>query len=202
MNCALKFFIGLCLCIPQTILADAKVGSPAPDFTTIDSNGVTHSLSNFKGKKVVLEWFNNECPYVVKHYDSKNMQALQKKYTAQDIVWLTINSSAPGKQGHVDGAAANALIKEHESAQTAFLLDADGTIGKLYGARTTPHMYIIDEAGVLQYAGAIDSNSSSRQSTIADATNYVTSALNNLAANKAVDPANTEPYGCSVKYPS
>lgn len=192
-----SLFLLIC---PAILIADATVGEPAPAFTLTDSRGATHSLADFKGKVVVLEWFNNECPFVVKHYGSGNMQKLQKKYVGEDVVWLTINSSASGKQGHVDPSQANELITKNQAAQTAFLLDANGAVGKAYGARTTPHMFVIDGDGVLRYAGAIDSNSSSRADTIPEATNYVVNAVDSIKSGKSVDPAVTEPYGCSVKY--
>lgn len=182
------------------VQAAPKIGEPAPAFTATDSNGKTHNLSDFKGKIVVLEWTNAECPYVVKHYDSKNMQGLQEKYTGQDVVWLTVNSSAEGKQGHVTAEAANALIAEQGAKQTAFILDADGTIGKAYDAKTTPHMFVIDKEGVLVYAGAIDDNDSAKAEDAATAKNYVAAALDALLAGKPVETAQTKPYGCSVKY--
>ncbi len=180
----------------------AVVGQPAPDFTGTDSNGVKHTLSESKGKIVVLEWTNPECPYVVKHYGSKNMQALQKDLTGEGVVWLTINSSADGKQGNQSPEAANAYIKEHGAASTARILDASGEIGKLYGAQTTPHMFVIDEAGTLAYAGAIDDNDSFKPETVEGAKNYVREAVAALKAKKPVEVASTKPYGCGVKYPN
>jgi len=180
--------------------AEPAVGQPAPDFTATDSNGTSHKLSDFKGKTVVLEWTNNECPFVVKHYGSGNMQSLQKAATAEGTVWLSVISSAVGKQGHVDGAKANELTKTRDAAPTAVLLDEKGEVGKLYGAKTTPHMFIIDKEGVLVYAGAIDSNPSPRESDIKDATNYVRQALDEIKAGKPVSVASTKSYGCGVKY--
>ncbi len=182
------------------VSAKAVVGEPAPSFTVTDSNGKTHSLSDFKGKTVVLEWTNAECPFVKKHYGSDNMQAQQGEATAGDVVWLSVNSGAPGKQGNLDGAGANALIGETDGKQTAYLIDAEGTTGKAYGAKTTPHMYVIDGEGVLRYAGAIDSNPSADPADIPAATQYVRVALSELAAGKPVSVATTQPYGCSVKY--
>jgi len=179
----------------------AVVGKAAPDFTLKDLDGNDVTLSGFKGKKVVLEWTNHECPFVLKHYDSGNMQKLQKEQTAAgDVVWLTIRSSAEGKQGFVTAAQAKDIIKERGAAQTAELLDSAGAVGHLYGARTTPHMYVIDETGVLAYEGAIDDNSSHRPETIEGATNYVVEALTALRNGKAVETAETQPYGCGVKY--
>lgn len=183
---------------PATV---AKIGSPAPDFTLVDSNGKSHSLSSFKGKTVVLEWFNKGCPYVQKHYKSSNMQALQKKYTDQGVVWLTIISSAEGKQGFETAADAGKTRGEWKIASTATLLDPKGEVGdKLYKAKTTPHMYVIDAKGTLVYNGAIDSISSSDPADIPKSENYVASALDLVAAGKAVKTATTKPYGCSVKY--
>ena len=178
----------------------AVVGKPAPNFKLKDSNGVERSLSDFKGKLVVLEWLNHECPFVVKHYRSGNMQKLQSKYTVQDVIWLSINSSAPGKQGHVSGEEANELTKKKHGKATAVLLDPEGLVGKLYGAKTTPHMFVIDNAGILRYAGAIDSIPSADVGDTAAATNYVANALDQLSASKEVHPSVTAPYGCSVKY--
>lgn len=191
--------IALVLATPVA-LAAARVGEPAPAFTLTDSNGTTHSLSDFKGKTVVLEWTNHECPFVKKHYGPGNMQRQQAEATAAGVVWLTINSGAPGKQGHVDAAGANAVMAEKGHKSTAYLLDPTGAAGKAYGAKTTPHMYVIDGEGVLRYAGAIDSNPSGDPADIPGATQYVVQALADLAAGRAVAVANTQPYGCSVKY--
>ncbi|MFM8459975.1 MAG: redoxin domain-containing protein, partial [Chthoniobacterales bacterium] len=140
-----------------TALAAPQVGQPAPEFTLTDSNGKSHKLSDFKGKLVVLEWLNHGCPFVVKHYGSGNMQKLQKEYTGKDVVWLSIVSSAPGKQGHMSAEDANKTKEEKGSAATAVLLDEDGTVGKLYDAQVTPELYVVDREGTLLYAGAIDS---------------------------------------------
>jgi len=180
--------------------AAAKVGEPAPPFTLVDSTGQTRSLADFTGKTVVLEWTNHGCPFVKKHYGAENMQAQQRAATADGVVWLTINSSAPGQQGHVDGAGAERVRSDAKAAQTAYLLDPQGTTGRAYGAITTPHMYVIDPDGVLRYAGAIDSIPSADPADIAKATQYVPQALAELAAGKPVSVAVTRPYGCSVKY--
>jgi hypothetical protein len=178
-----------------------EIGSPAPDFTLTDNNGQTHSLSDFRGKNVVLEWTNHECPYVVKHYQkSGNMPALQEKATADDVIWLTINSSAPGKQGHTDGETTNEIIEKMGSKETARLLDPEGTVGKLYDARTTPHMFVINAEGVLAYKGAIDDTPSVRAEDIENSTNYVVAALDALKAGNMPEITQTNPYGCSVKY--
>jgi len=180
--------------------AAAAIGQPAPAFSLVDSTGQTRSLADFAGKTVVLEWTNHECPFVKKHYGAENMQAQQRDATGKDVVWLSVNSSAPGQQGHVDGAAAERIRGERRAAQTAYLLDPQGTAGRAYGAKTTPHMYVIDPQGVLRYAGAIDSIPSSDQDDIAKATQYVPQALAELAAGQPVSVAVTRPYGCSVKY--
>lgn len=181
-------------------LAAPEIGKPAPAFTAVDSNGKSHALADFAGKTVVLEWTNAECPYVKKHYGSGNMQKLQSAAAKDGVVWLMVNSGAKGKQGHVSGAAANEIVAEQIARPTAYLLDGDGTIGKAYAARTTPHMYVIRPDGMLAYMGAIDSDSSADPAAIATATNYVTAALSAVKAGKKPDPAQTRPYGCSVKY--
>lgn len=180
--------------------ATPRIGEMAPGFTATDTNGKTISLSDFKGKNVVLEWTNNECPFVRKHYDSKNMQSTQKYAADNNAVWISIVSSAPEKQGHVTPEDANKIVINEGATITAKILDEKGEIGHLYDAKTTPHMFIIDKDGKLAYMGAIDSNSSPRPSSVTDATNYVKLALAELAAGKPVTTASTEPYGCSVKY--
>ena len=180
--------------------ATAKVGEKAPEFELVDTNGKSHKLSSFAGKTVVLEWFNKGCTYVQKHYESQNMQALQKKYTDKGVVWLTVISSAPGKQGFEDNQQANKTRADWKIASTATLLDPKGEVGKLYAAKTTPHMYIVDAKGTLVYNGAIDSISSSKKDDVAKAENYVAGALDLLAAGQPVKTATTKPYGCSVKY--
>lgn len=181
-------------------LAKPTIGEPAPDFTLVDTYGASHSLKEFAGKTVVLEWTNDGCPFVQKHYNSDNMQNLQKKYTADGVVWLSIISSAEGKQGNVTPAEANALTTERNASPSYVLLDESGDIGKLYAARTTPHMYIIDKSGTLQYNGAIDSIRSADKGDIAKATNYVDVALTELANGSTLSTPLTKPYGCSIKY--
>lgn len=184
-----------------SLSARAKVGDAAPDFTLTDSTGAERSLSDFTGSFVVLEWFNNDCPFVRKHYGSGNMQRLQATYTGQGVAWLTIASSAPGKQGHiVSPDAAADLIRARQAQQTALLLDPDGTVGKRYGAKTTPHLFIINPAGILLYAGAIDDTPSADPADIPGATNYVQQALDEAMAGTPVSVARTQSYGCSVKY--
>ena len=180
--------------------ASAVVGEAAPAFTLADSNGKARSLADFQGKVVVLEWWNPECPFVGKHYGSGNMQRLQREWTARGVVWLTINSSAAGQQGHVDGAKANALVKEKGAASTAVLLDHDGKVGRAYGAKTTPHLFVIDGKGKLVYAGGIDDKPSTDQADIATAKNYVAAALAEVTAGKPVTTPSTQSYGCGVKY--
>jgi peroxiredoxin len=178
----------------------AVVGEPAPAFTLTDTNGRTRSLHALEGSTVVLEWWNYECPFVGKHYGSGNMQRLQKEWTAKGVVWLTISSSAPGKQGYVDAAKANAWMKDKGAAPTAVLLDHDGKVGRAYGAKTTPHMFVIDPKGTVVYAGGIDDKPSTDQADIATAKNFVSAALAEVTAGRPVTMAVSQPYGCSVKY--
>ncbi len=180
--------------------ADAVVGRPAPAFTAADGQGKTRSLDEFKGKLVVLEWWNPDCPFVGKHYGSGNMQKLQREWTAKGVVWLTVNSSAPGQQGYMNAAEANATMKEKGGAPTAVLLDPDGTTGRAYGAKTTPHMFVIDRTGTLAYAGGIDDKPSTDQADVPTARNYVAAALEALTAGKPVITKASQPYGCGVKY--
>ena len=180
--------------------AAAIVGKPAPAFDAIDASGELIRLDAFKGKYVVLEWVNFECPFVGKHYGSGNMQELQKRYTEKGVVWLSICSSAPGKQGHVTGEEAKELVTEREAVPTRFLLDPEGIVGKKYGAKTTPHIFVINPKGVLVYNGAIDDRPSTKRADIKGAKNYLTAALESTMAGKKVEIAATQPYGCSVKY--
>ncbi len=195
-----KTLLALSLAVLTTASFASTVGQPAPNFSLTDSNGKSHSLADFKGKTVVLEWTNAECPFVKKHYGADNMQAQQGAATASDVVWLTINSGAQGKQGQVDGAGANQLISKQGFKSSAYLLDASGDTGRAYGAKTTPHLYIVDAAGVLRYNGAIDSIPSADSADIPKATQYVPQALAELAAGKPISVASSQPYGCSVKY--
>jgi alkyl hydroperoxide reductase subunit AhpC len=180
--------------------ASALIGQQAPAFKLPDTNGKTVSLADFKGKFVVLEWVNFECPFVGKHYGSGNMQKLQKAYTGKGVTWISINSSAPGKEGHVDAAAANALVKQKGASPTEFLLDGPGAAGRAYGVKTTPHMFVIDPKGVLLYNGAIDDRPSTDQADISVAKNYVATALDEALAGKPVTTSSSVPYGCAVKY--
>jgi peroxiredoxin len=181
-------------------LAAPAVGQPAPDFTAVDSKGKQHKLSDFKGKVVVLEWTNHDCPYVQKHYKSSNMQTLQKQAKDAGVVWLSVISSAPGEQGHVAGAKADELTASRNAAPAAVLLDPQGTIGKAYDARTTPHMYVIDAKGVLRYAGGIDSIPSAKIDDIAKADPLFKTAMESVVKGAEVAQAVTRPYGCAVKY--
>jgi hypothetical protein len=181
-----------------------KTGAPAPSFTTVDTRGTSHSLEKYKGQWVVLEWVNHGCPYTKKHYKSidgglGNTQAMQRDF-AKKVVWLSVVSSAPGRQGYSSAEEADEMAKEKGASPTAIIRDTAGTLGRLYGARTTPQYAIIDPQGVLRYAGAVDSKQSSNPKDIATATNYVRAALDAGLAGKAIDVAQTQPYGCDVKY--
>ncbi len=182
------------------IALPAKVGERAPDFTLANAQGSDVSLKSFLGKTVVLEWFNPGCPFVKKFYSNGDMQRFQRESLAKGAVWLTINSSAEGKQGHVKQTEALDIINDLGLSSTALLLDPNGTVGKLYGARTTPHVFVIDSDGRIAYAGAIDSVASTRSEDISTATNYVLAALDALRSGKRPLPSDTEPYGCGVKY--
>ncbi len=195
-----SLFLVLCVCGVSLAYAVPAVDEPAPGFTARSADGDKVSLKDYKGKTVILEWTNAECPFVQKHYGSGNMQALQEKYTRDDVVWLTVVSSAEGKQGYVTPEEAKKLTAERNASPTEFLLDPKGEVGRLYGAKTTPHMYIIDPEGTLRYMGAIDSIRSADPADIPKATNYVDQAMVELASGKKVSEAVTQAYGCSVKY--
>jgi peroxiredoxin len=176
------------------------VGTNAPDFSLTDSKGKTQSISQYKGKYVVLEWFNPDCPFVKKHYGSGNMQKLQEEFTGKGVVWLTVDSSAPGLEGYLTADQANAKMAEWKTKQSALILDPDGKVGRTYGAKNTPHMFVINPEGKIVYEGAIDSKATPNPSDIANSTNYVKVALEESMGGKPVSNANTKPYGCSVKY--
>jgi peroxiredoxin len=178
-----------------------RVGAPAPSFTATDSRGQTESLSQYLGKYVVLEWHNQGCPYTKKHYVSGNMQALQKEWTAKGVVWFTVLSSSPGNQGYVTSSEENAYLAQMHAAPTAALLDPDAKIARLYSAKTTPQMIVIDPKGDVIYDGAIDDRPTDDPADVKGANNYVTDALTEAMAGKPVNPSYTRPYGCSVKYP-
>jgi peroxiredoxin len=177
-----------------------RVGSTAPDFSLPDASGASHSLSDYKGKYVVLEWFNPECPFVKKHYGSGNMQKLQNDYTSKGVVWLTIDSNAPGTEGNMTPEQAQNVMKKWKTKQTALLLDPDGKVGREYNARNTPHMFVISPDGKIVYEGAIDSKATPNPADIPSSTNYVRVALDESMSGKPVSNASTRPYGCSVKY--
>jgi peroxiredoxin len=178
----------------------ATAGRPAPAFTATDSNGKAESLAEYRGKYVVLEWTNRDCPYTRKHYDSGNMQRLQQQWTAKGVVWLSILSSAPGEQGYLTAEQENAQLARVHAHPTAAILDSRGEIGRLYGAKTTPDMFVIGPEGRIIYAGAIDDKPSTDTSDIAPARNYVSAALSSAMQHQPVAVATTRPYGCSVKY--
>jgi peroxiredoxin len=178
------------------------VGSAAPEFSSPDANGKTQSLSQYKGKYVVLEWFNPDCPFVKKHYGGGNMQKLQEDYTSKGVVWLTIDSNAPGTEGNITPEQAQKIMAQWKTKQTALVIDPESKVAKLYGAKNTPHMVVINPEGKIVYEGAIDSKASPNPADIPSSTNYVKSALDESLAGKPVSNAQTKPYGCSVKYKS
>jgi len=194
--------------IPLTTLAACAlyasdvppVGSAAPDFSVPDTNGKTESLSEYKGKYVVLEWFNPECPFVKKHYGSDNMQKLQAEYTDKGVIWLTIDSNASGTEGNLSADQAKRVMNSWKTRQTALLLDPESKVAKLYGAKNTPNMVVINPDGKIVYEGAIDSKATPNPADIPSSTNYVKNALDESLAGKPVSNAQTKPYGCSVKY--
>jgi peroxiredoxin len=189
------------LCAGALFAAEApKVGAPAPAFSLPDSHGKTQSLGDFKGKYVVLEWFNPGCPFVQKHYKSENMQQLQKQFTGKEVAWLTIDSSAPGKEGSLTPEEANKQIADWKMKPTALLLDPDGKVGHEYAATNTPHMFVIDPHGTLIYSGAIDNKPTANPDDVPGATNYVKVALEEAMAGKPVTTSNSRAYGCSIKY--
>jgi peroxiredoxin len=187
---------------PATATAAPAIGEPAPAFSAKTADGNTASLSDYAGKVVVLEWTNHDCPYVRKHYGSGNMQALQKQASAAGVVWLTVISSAPGEQGYVDGPEAEGIAQAAGAVPSRILLDPDGVMGRAYGAKTTPHMYVIDEDGRLVYMGGIDDRPTADPGDIKGARNHVAAALADLASGRPVAEASSRPYGCSVKYRS
>ena len=176
------------------------VGGAAPDFSLTDAKGKTHSLAQYKGKYVVLEWFNPECPFVKKHYGSGNMQKLQEEYTSKGVAWLTIDSNAPGTEGNLSADAASKVTTGWKTQQTALLLDPEGKAGRAYGAKNTPNMVVINPEGKIVYEGAIDSKATPNPADIPNSTNYVKVALDESLAGKPVTTSTTKPYGCSVKY--
>lgn len=186
--------------LPVAAVAQARINAPAPDFTATDSHGQSHSLDQYRGKYVVLEWHNQGCPFTRKHYESGNMQNLQREWTEKGVVWFTVISSAPGTQGYVTAPQENDYLAKMHAVPTAALLDPDGKLGRLYAARTTPDMYVIDPQGKLIYSGAIDNRPTPDQADIQGADNYVNDALTAAMSGKAVAMPYTRAYGCSVKY--
>jgi len=200
----MKINFSLCLAAAFTLTsalnATVETGATAPEFTLTDTTGGTHSLSDFSGKYVVLEWTNHQCPFVVKHYRNGDMQAQQKAMTADGAIWLQINSSAEGKQGYLTPESAERLRASQEVHSTAMLLDTSGKVGRAYDARVTPHMYLIDPEGTLVYQGAIDSIRSTKPADVAKAKNYLKAGYESAKAGEAIANATTVPYGCGVKY--
>ncbi len=194
------FSIPMVLLLLSTSLWAVRVNAPAPDFNATDTNGNTHTLSQYRGKYVVLEWHNRLCPYTHKQYASDNMQRLQKEWTQKGVIWFTVISSAPGRQGYMTAAEENAYVQQVHAAPTAVLLDPSGQLGHLYGAKTTPNMFIINPQGVLIYEGAIDDRPTTDVADVPGATNYVAQALEEAMAGEKVSVPVTRPYGCSVKY--
>ena len=176
------------------------INQPAPAFTVTDTKGQTHSLASYRGKWVVLEWFNHDCPYTKKHYKTDNMQGLQREYTAKGVVWISVVSSAPGKQGYVSAADADRLTTEKKASPSFVVRDTAGVLGRTYGARNTPHLFAIDPEGVLRYAGAIDDKPTSKAKDVTGAKNYLKAALDAGLGGQTIAVATTQPYGCDVKY--
>ena len=176
------------------------VNQPAPTFTVSDTRGTTHTLDSYRGKWVVLEWFNHDCPYTKKHYITDNMQALQREYTAKGIVWISVISSAPGKDGYGSAADIDRQMAEKKASPSFVVRDTAGTLGRMYGARTTPQLFAIDPTGVLRYAGAIDDKRSSKAKDVETANNYLKAALDAGLAGQPIAVATSQPYGCEVKY--
>lgn len=197
----LRSFLAILLLFHATAaLAAPSAGQPAPGFSAADADGKPVSLADYKGRIVVIEWHNPECPFVKKHYDSGNMQALQAYAHEKKAVWITVNSGAPGKQGAMTPEQAKTFVTEHKLAMDHYIPDADGTVGRLYDAKTTPHMFVIDAAGNIAYMGAIDDRPSADPKDIEGAVNYVRTALDALTGGAPITVASTQPYGCSVKY--
>jgi peroxiredoxin len=196
----LAFALGAFVAALGHPIAAVKVGDPAPSFTATDNQGKTLALSDFKGKFVVLEWHNQGCPYVRKHYGTGNMQALQKEWTAKGVVWLSVVSSAPGEQGYVTAEESREFVKAQHASPTTVLLDPTGAVGHAFGARTSPHMFVINPDGLVIYNGAFDNRPTPDPADLAGAVNFVSAALTEAMSQKPVSTASTQPYGCSVKY--
>jgi len=205
MKTLLFSFLSLAFMLPMLAdhhIENAEVGKPAPAFTLKDHKGNTHNLSDYAGKVVVLEWVNFDCPFVKKHYNSGNMPKLQNTYTTKDVIWLSINSSAEGRQGCFTNDEIAKRIDDTKAKMSAYLIDKDGKVGMTYGAKTTPNMYIIDTEGKLVYAGAIDDNPSPDPSVISNSKNYIQENLDLILSGGTITTKTTKPYGCSVKYAS
>ena len=196
----LRTLLTAAIVLASPLLHAANPGQAAPDFSLTATDGKAAKLSDHKGKWVVLEWVNPGCPYVQKHYDSKNMQGLQKEFSGKEVVWLAVNSTKPSHQDYMTPAALQGWMKDKEAAPRATLMDEDGKVGRAYDARTTPHMYIVNPEGKLVYVGAIDDKRSSNPADVKTSKNFVRVALNQALAGKAVSTASTTPYGCTVKY--
>ena len=201
-NLSLSVVSATALLVSSLSFAAPTVGQAAPDFEVLDTQGNSVSLSSLSGKTVVMEWTNHDCPYVRKHYESGNMQALQKSATSDEVVWVSVVSSGEGKQGYVNAEQANELTDQRGAAPTHVVLDPSGELGRTYAAKTTPHMFVINPVGELVYMGGIDSIPSADKADIDGATNYVSAALSDLKSNQAVSTPTSRPYGCSVKYSS
>lgn len=196
-----RFFVAVAMLMFALVAHGAALpGQPAPAFSMTDVTGKPVHLADFRGRYVVLEWNNPSCPFVQKHYSSGNMQALQKRFTGDGVVWLTINSTAGSHSEYLKPEQQSAWLKQQGAAPSTALLDADGTVGRAYGAKTTPHIFVIDPAGKLQYAGAIDDKRSANPADVKTANNYVVQAVGELRGGKVVSVPSTPPYGCSVKY--
>lgn len=197
---AVRFALASTIWLASTAAWAVEPGSTAPDFTAQDTFGRAHTLSQYKGQYVVIEWHNRECPFTRKHYESGNMQHLQQEWTAKGVIWFTVISSAPGQEGYMTADQENAYIQQMKASPTAVLLDPSGQLGHLYGAKTTPHMFIISPAGALIYEGGIDDKATTDLADIATARNYVSQALTESMASAPVSTPVSRPYGCSVKY--
>ena len=195
-----RYLLALLLLLPGLSLAAPQIGQPAPDFAVLDTEGNTRTLAEFAGQVVVLEWTNHDCPFVRKHYQSQNMQTLQQRFTEQGVVWLSVISSAPGTQGHVNAIEADELTERRGAAPTAVLLDENGNMGRAYNARVTPHMYVIDAQGKLAYMGGIDSIRSPNPADVERAVPYLANAVAAVLSGDPVSPSVTRAYGCSIKY--
>lgn len=200
MQKILAMFAFIPVALAGSLFAAPEIGEKAPGFSLVDSEGKTHNLSDYLGKHVVLEWINHGCPFVQKHYGSGNMQALQKRFTEQDVIWLAISTAAPGDQGHMTPEEARTISEEKGACHTALLFDAEKKVARAYGAKATPHMYVINPDGNLIYQGAIDSIPSDRKADLEKAENYVAAALTASLEGKEIERPVTQAYGCAIKF--